>query len=1435
MKKAAVCILMGLLFCTGRAYAYENVYEIFKYAAVEDIRNSKEWTVQEVSAGMSKSQISISAGKLIFKDNDYTDSDPLSVHRHFAPQSGKVYAEVEFSYAGNVQAANSLDIAMMQGEQEGAVFSVGKDGTFYFGGEAIPGEKLQQSTTYLLKISCDTEKGTVDYYLAGSQFAGKTGEMYTDNTGAVKRLYCPLASGVQFIDGLLIRTKDNIGTYQINSIGVSELARPSLAHPRLYVNCEKVAALRTRIETTGTDEAKTYARAVAESQQYSAAEADTLTQAKYHDGIRTTAEASALRYLLYQDTSYGEKAKQIMFTYLENARNDSGYGSIYNFGDVLQAAAIVYDWCYDLFGEEEKTRFINLLETALKRQEIGYPAVGSAVTGHSSGPQLMRTLLAASVAVYGDRNEMYDISAGKFFREYIDFRKFLSPAGFHPMGLDYGPGRYVNELYAQYIFQTMGCGDVFEGALAKIPYSILYGRRPDGQLFRDGDMYSDQYTRLGSYWKKTDVLGLAGSCFSDPLFQFEYEKQKDGQKVLSNTLDLVLFANASAGIAPETLPKSHYFSAPHASIIARTGWEADSAAAYMKIGGYQLNNHQHLDAGQFQLFYKGALAIDSGVYEGQNGGYFDEHDKNYNKRTIAHNCMLVYDPAEKFVNGTVGNDGGQRWPSNAVEPYYFDDVLYSDRKVSDVMAHEIQDAPGAVQYSYIKGDLTQAYQNTKVSEYQRSMLFLPMEEAGRPAAFIVLDRVKAVNPDFQKYWLLHSIDKPSVSGKTVTISRYSGGKLVNTAVLPEESLIETVGGSGAEFDVFGTNYNGTIPGGPQTCAESGKWRIQISPQAANKEDIFLNVMEMSDVGVSPLVVEKRTAGEMVGAAFGNKLVFFSQTGQKTQADIPFETTRKMDCIFADLAPGYWGVYAGAELQETLLVSETGGTAGFTAPQAGEYLLKKADQAQPFIPAGNIQVTNVTDTQAVLSWSLSNRDSIYEIYINGSLAGKTKEDNYRIAELSAASGYTAVIRTVAEEQEESEPISFTTAPKIPENLWMERKNQDLYISWEPSPGAQAYALQIDGQLYNGLSKPEYLLENGAKETRQIRVKACGETDSLWSTAYRYSGMLCGFEDESGLDGWTIRKSGNSDVRLDTADGRGCLALIDRDYSTANEYLSTASAQKETEACYGRVVFQTQFLFKAADHKNNNLEISVSGKDLQNASKIALRMYVFSDGAFGYTIAEGTPFRYFPGPNPMVKVKNNTWVNVTAVMDTRKGTIDLTVQSDMYKDYKGVPWGEYDAESGTCKVSGIPFYSQDTSAEKKPNVIVALDKILLASSRYTGEYYFDNVDMYMENKETGGLQLREISAEKTGEGAVQFIGQVGNLGDKEHTAVFAVAEYDSAGRLLQVEASQQPVVPYETLPLIQNIRNVRAGSILKAFVWDEKLCPAGPAGVYPVFDK
>ncbi len=66
-------------------------------------------------------------------------------------------------------------------------------------------------------------------------------------------------------------------------------------------------------------------------------------------------------------------------------------------------------------------------------------------------------------------------------------------------------------------------------------------------------------------------------------------------------------------------------------MVARTGWGAEisskTAMAEMKINVYNFANHQHLDAGSFQVYYKGPLTVNSGVYQGTTGGYGSDHLK----------------------------------------------------------------------------------------------------------------------------------------------------------------------------------------------------------------------------------------------------------------------------------------------------------------------------------------------------------------------------------------------------------------------------------------------------------------------------------------------------------------------------------------------------------------------------------------------------------------------------------------------------------------------------------------------------------------------------------------------------------------------------------------------------------------------------------------
>jgi hypothetical protein len=74
-----------------------------------------------------------------------------------------------------------------------------------------------------------------------------------------------------------------------------------------------------------------------------------------------------------------------------------------------------------------------------------------------------------------------------------------------------------------------------------------------------------------------------------------------------------------------SLPLTRYFQSPLGNMVARTGWGAEissnTVVAEMKVGVYNFANHQHLDAGNFQIYYKGPLAVNSGIYQGKTGSW----------------------------------------------------------------------------------------------------------------------------------------------------------------------------------------------------------------------------------------------------------------------------------------------------------------------------------------------------------------------------------------------------------------------------------------------------------------------------------------------------------------------------------------------------------------------------------------------------------------------------------------------------------------------------------------------------------------------------------------------------------------------------------------------------------------------------------------------
>ncbi|WP_072332686.1 MULTISPECIES: heparin/heparin-sulfate lyase HepB [unclassified Paenibacillus] len=670
----------------------------------------------------------------------------------------------------------------------------------------------------------------------------------------------------------------------------------------------------------------------------------------YSLSVLRAIEANAAIYLLEGDAQRGQRAVTMIKNYLRTVKFTTD-GQYELMGNTIRIAGMVYDWCYDFLTSADKTEMINGMELLAGQMEIGYPPVKQgSIESHGAGLQLLRNQLAGGVAIYDEKQDMYRHAALRFFKEMMPAANFFNMAHMNFQGDSYGPRKIEAELWAQWTFRRMGIGPVYDesDAGARL-YRSLYERRPDGLLMTSGDSFINRYTHKNAYAKYPMTWVLGASYYDDPYLQSELLRQYTPGTV--DPLTEILFVDLNIPAQPvSSLPLTKYFDYPTGAMIARTGWDADTLVnknsatviADMKVGGYQYNNHQHLDMGSFQIYYKGALALDSGIYEGSIGEpgkpwktqYGSLHDRNYHKQSIAHNTMLVYDPGEekRWEGGVVANDGGQRRGGDSNPALKLEELVDQDFYMGKVLGHQAGPDTNSPAYSYLKGDLTAAY-SSKVKQFMRSFVFLNMKNNEHPAAMVVLDKVAAADPSFKKYWLLHSMEEPVIAGNQTTIARSEAGyngKLVNNTLLPEagNTTIEKIGGPGREFEVFGTNYPQAVSGSYSTnSVEAGAWRIQVSPTAPAETDYFLNVLQvMNNNGIAPLPVQKLETDQLIGAQLADQAVLFSKDGNRHEGNVTFQvygSSPSMNVVVADLTAGVWKISRnGRELYRE--VTEDGG-------------------------------------------------------------------------------------------------------------------------------------------------------------------------------------------------------------------------------------------------------------------------------------------------------------------------------------------------------------------------------------------------------------------------------------------------------------------------------------------------------------------------------
>lgn len=712
------------------------------------------------------------------------------------------------------------------------------------------------------------------------------------------------------------------------SIDGIEIPLPPPERPRLYLRAAHAAGLRARMKHPALQPVlKRLEAQAARSEQHKT-------------------EWAAVEYLVSRDQAHGRRVVEDCLRLLRASELPKRGDAARVTGRMMVTGAMVYDWLYPLLTADEKQEYIKELIRLAKTLECGYPPTGQgAVTGHSSEAMLMRDMVSAGIAIYDEYPEMYELAAGRVFREHIPARNWFYPGHAYHQGDSYGPYRFSWDVYPLFMFDRMGAGSIYTAELGKVPYHFVYTTRPDGQRLRSGDTFFTDSTPRGQAWPEGQGTMLAASYYRDGVLLSQFLRQ--GARSGENDIFEFLWRDPDLKPQPiEKLPLSRYFGSPFGWMIARTGWGDNAVIAEMKVNEYNFVNHQHADAGAFQIYYKGALAVDTGAYQGVNGAYGSEHAKNYSWRTIAHNSLLVYDPREDFGEARgYGNEGGQRIPNRRYEARNIEVLRAPENgyQTGEVLSHGFGPGTQVPDYTLLQGDLTRAY-SAKVKDVRRSNVFLNLRNDKVPAALVVFDRVVSTDPSFRKHWLLHSLEEPRVEGNTAVIDvteHGQRGRLNLDVLLPaaENAAVAKVGGPGKEFWVFGKNY----PNHPRAerlehgSFENGAWRVEVCPKEPAAEDLFLTVMQVTDrqTGerwpVEPLAADGRAGCILRGPAV-SWAVLLREDSARSAEPVAFTVPqgRAFRFLVTDLAPGTWRA-RGAGASRTIRVAGDSGAAWFEGP------------------------------------------------------------------------------------------------------------------------------------------------------------------------------------------------------------------------------------------------------------------------------------------------------------------------------------------------------------------------------------------------------------------------------------------------------------------------------------------------------------------------
>ena len=275
-------------------------------------------------------------------------------------------------------------------------------------------------------------------------------------------------------------------------------------------------------------------------------------------------------------------------------------------------------------------------------------------------------------------------------------------------------------------------------------------------------------------------------------------------------------------------------------VIMRSGTGAEDTYALFVSGG-RTSYHKHFDNNHFTIYKKGYRALDTGTRP--EPGW---HLSHYYARTVAHNCVTIRMPDERMP----GYWGGGASTENKFEP------IPNDGGQSSTLGSVLKEMRTTDDYVYLASDATKSYNSKKASLVVREFIYF------YPDLFVVFDRVTATDKNYPKTWLIHTINEPAMKGDREFSETSDGGKMICRTLYPANAMLTKIGGSGKDFWSDGRNwplpkltpqeygYNMNLP--PANHPQLGHWRMEVSPQTASKEDLFMHIIQVGDKNLSDL-------------------------------------------------------------------------------------------------------------------------------------------------------------------------------------------------------------------------------------------------------------------------------------------------------------------------------------------------------------------------------------------------------------------------------------------------------------------------------------------------------------------------------------------------------------------------------------------------------